>query len=402
MTSSDTIAKAQRGLPRVAWLLVPLLGVFFIVYPISIVLSSDPTSWQISLALGGATLFVGVFLWFMGFHEPLQLVPAVPYEVLKYRAVIAFLAVLAGVISFFLGVEWRMLFFYHVNVAAGIMLPKRDAYAVIAAIAVLTLVLGSFTGLAFLAVPALALGLWSTTFVGQVATVAQLRAAREELARLAVSEERLRFARDLHDLLGHSLSLITLKSELAERVLSDIPGNEKAAREVRDLQSVARGALREVREAVSGYRRLSLDEELVGACAMLEAAGISCQLNNEAGALPAETEAIMTWVVREGVTNVVRHSHAKSCEIRLTRNGDRIHAEVTDDGRGPHPMRNSDETGGSGLSGLSERVEKSGGHFEAGPLPGWGFGLHASLPLGEDREAEGPTPSETRASRSPK
>ena len=388
MSSSDSTTKGSRGLPIIAWLLVPLLGLFFLVYPIMVVLTSDPTPAQVFFALGGAALFAGVFLWLMWMHEPLQLVPAEPSAVLKYRATIAFLAVLAGALGFGLGPEWRMLFFYHINVAAGIMLPKRDAYVTIAGIALLTLVVGASSGFAWLAVPAIAIGLWSTSFVNQVATVAQLRAAREELARLAVSEERLRFARDLHDLLGHSLSLITLKSELAGRLLPDTPENSKAAREVRDLQGVARGALREVREAVSGYRSPSLEEELAGSRAMLEAAGISCRVHNEVGVLPNDTEAILTWVVREGVTNVVRHSRARSCNIRLTQDGGLIYAEVKDDGRGPHLNPGGDVVGGSGLSGLAERVETSGGHFEAGPLPDGGFGLRVSLPPGEGASPE--------------
>jgi two-component system sensor histidine kinase DesK len=393
----DAIKKNPRGLPVIPWLLVPLLGLFILVYPIRIVLSSEPTTAQVSLALGGAGLFAGVFLWLMWTREPLQLVRAEPSDVLKVRVAIAFLAVLAGVLGFGLGLEWRMLFFYHLNVAAGIMLPRRDAYAVVMGIALLTLVAGFFTGFAWLAFPALAIGLWAITFVGQVATVAQLKAAREELARLAVSEERLRFARDLHDLLGHSLSLITLKSELAGRLLPDIPENEKAAAEVRELQGVARGALREVREAVSGYRRPSLDEELAGACAMLEAAGISCRIHNSVGVLPYDAEAVLTWVVREGVTNVVSHSRAKTCEIRLGRDGGEIHVEVRDDGRGHDPRR--DGVGGSGLSGLAERVEAGGGRLEAGPLPEGGFALRVSLPLGEgsSKEGDGQTPSATSA-----
>ena len=384
VSSSGSTTKGSRGLPGVARLLVPLLGIFFLVYPIQVVLASDPAPARTFLALGGASLFAGVFLWFMWTHVPLQLVPARPSEVLAHRATVAVLAVLAGALGFGIGPEWRMLFFYHVNVAAGIMLPKRDAHAVVAGIALLTLVAGASSGLAWLAFPALAIGLWSTAFVGQVAAVAELRAAREELARLAVSEERLRFARDLHDLLGHSLSLITLKSELAERLLPDTPENEGAGKEVRDLRGVARGALREVREAVSGYRRPSLDEELAGARAMLEAAGISCRTRNGAGDLPKDAEAILTWVVREGATNVVRHGRAKGCEIRLRRDGAAVHAEVVDDGRGgPPAKRGGDGVGGSGLSGLAERVRTGGGRLEAGPLPGGGFRLRADLPLGQ-------------------
>ena len=387
-----------------ARLILPLLGLFILVYPIQVVLGSDPTPALAFFALGGAALFAGAFLWLMWTREPLQLVPAEPAEVLKVRVAIAVLAVLAGVLCLRLGPEWRMLFFYHLNVAAGIMLPKRDAYAVVAGIVLLTLVVGLFSGLAFLAAPAAAIGMWSIAFVGQVAAVAQLRAAREELARLAVSEERLRFARDLHDLLGHSLSLITLKSELAGRLLPDIPENRRAAGEVRDLHDVARGALREVREAVSGYRRPSLDEELSGACAMLAAAGIACRTRNEAGALPTDVEGVLTWVVREGVTNVVRHSRARRCDIRLTRDGNHVRAEVRDDGSGPRQKRAGEAFGGSGLSGLAERVENSGGHLEVGPLPDKGFGLRVSLPLDEGDRAVigGRLPSEAAASEGPK
>ena len=380
MSSSGTLKKVIRGLPKEGQLLGPLLGLVFLIYPVQAVLTSDPTPVRVSLALGGAALFTGVFLWLMWMHEPLWSGTSEDSEILKRRSTIIFLAVLALTLNLVLGHEWRVLFF-HVNIAAGVMLLTRDAYVAIAGLAVLTLALGATSGMAWLVFPTVALGLWAISFVRQVATVAELRAAREELARLAVSEERLRFARDLHDLLGHSLSLITLKSELAGRLLPDTPENEAAGNEVRDLQGVARGALREVREAVSGYRKPSLDEELAGACAMLEAAGISCRTHNEVSVLPKEAERTLTWVVREGVTNVVRHSNSKNCEIRLTQQDGHIHAEVRDDGRGPHTKRNGDESGGSGLSGLAERVEASGGHFEAGPLPEVGFRLHVRLPI---------------------
>jgi hypothetical protein len=124
-------------------LVVPLLGLFFLVYPILVVLGSEPTPTQTFIALGGAALFACVFLWLMLLHEPLQLVLAEPSRVLKYRATIAFLAVLAGVLSLILGVEWRMLFIYPINVAAGIMLLRKDAYLAIAGIVVVTLIFGS-------------------------------------------------------------------------------------------------------------------------------------------------------------------------------------------------------------------------------------------------------------------
>ena len=368
-------------LPRGGRLLGPLLGLVFLIYPIRAVLASDPTPARVFFALGGAALFAGVFLWLMWMQDPLWSASVEPSEVHKRRATIAFLAGLAISLNLVLGDEWRVLFF-HVNVAAGIMLLTRDAYVAIAGLAATTLALGFAYGMAWLALPTTAIGLWATAFVRQVATVAELRSAREELARLAVSEERLRFARDLHDLLGHSLSLITLKSELAGRLLPAAP--EKAATEVQDIEGVARQALREVREAVAGYRRPSLDEELAGAREMLEAAGIACRIENRAGVLPNAVDAALAWAVREGTTNVIRHSQAKHCLIVLAREGEEIYTEITDDGRGYQETNGEDS--GSGLSGLTERVATFAGGVEAVSLPDGGFRLRVGLPAKSDAE----------------
>jgi two-component system sensor histidine kinase DesK len=369
MNGLRSLTETRRRFPLVARLIVPLLGVFFLVYPIQILLRSDLAPARVLLALCGAALFAGVFLWLMWTQEPLQLASAEPSEVLKVRLAIAVLAVLAGLLGFGVGPEWRMLFFYHLNVAAGIMLPRREAYAVVAGIVLLTFVAGLYSGFAFLAAPAAAIGLWSIAFVGQVAAVAQLKAARE-------------------DLLGHSLSTITLKSELAGRLLADGREGPRAAKEVRDIQAIARGALREVREAVSGYRQPTLAEELAGAEEMLEAAGIECRIEDGVGSLPKTAEAVLAWTVREGVTNVIRHSRARRCEIRLIRNGGNIRAEVKDDGHGS--VHAGKGAGGNGLSGLAERVEKGGGDFEAGPLAGRrGFRLRVDLPLEDDAATRG-------------
>src|SRR5215203_3910600 len=361
--------------PRGGRLLGPLFGLVFLIYPIRAVLTSDPTPVRVVLALGGATLFAGVFLWLMWTQEPLWSASVEPSEVRKRRATIAMLAVLAIALNLMLGSEWRVLFF-HLNVAAGIMLLTRDAYVTIAGLAAITFALGTISGMAWLALPTAAIGLWATAFVRQVAAVAELRSAREELARMAVNEERLRFARDLHDLIGHSLSLITLKSELAGRLLTTAP--EKAKAEVDDIEGVARRALREVREAVAGYRRPTLDEELAGAAEMLEAAGIDCRITSEAGVLPNAIDAVLAWAVREGTTNVIRHSRAKGCEIFVARSDGEVYAEITDDGHG----RVNEDNSGSGLPGLAERVSSfGGGRFEAGPLQGRGFRLRVSLPI---------------------
>jgi two-component system sensor histidine kinase DesK len=366
-------------LPRGGRLLGPLFGMVFLIYPVRAVLTSEPTPAQLTLALGGAALFAGVFLWLMWTQEPLRSPSAEPSEIWKRRATVAFLVLLVVSLNLALGSEWRVLFF-HLNIVAGIMLLTVDAYVAIACLAAVAFVLGIFTGMAWLALPTAALGLWATAFVRQLTTVTELRSAREELARMAVNEERLRFARDLHDLLGHSLSLITLKSELAGRLLPEEP--EKAETEVHDIEEVARQALREVREAVAGYRSPTLDEELAGAAEMLAAAGIDFELENEAGLLPREIDGVLAWTVREGTTNVIRHSEAQNCHISLAREDGMVQATITDDGRG-----NADqEAPGSGLSGLAERVATFGdGGFEAGPLPEGGFRLRVGLPLSQGR-----------------
>ena len=376
-------------IPRIARLLGPLVGLFFLVYPLSTTLETDPSPTRVIITVGGSALFTGLFLWLMWLHEPLQLAPASPSEVLKYRATIAFLVVLAVALSFALSQQWRVLFF-HLNVAAGIMLPRRDAYATIAALAVIQFALGVPTGLWWLVVPMGAIGLWAIAFISQVTTVAELRAAREELARLAVAEERLRFARDLHDLLGHSLSLITLKSELAGRLITAAP--ERAAREIGEAEQVARRALREVREAVAGYRQPTLGDELRGAGEMLAAVGIACRIEHNTGPLPQALENLLAWVVREGTTNVIRHSRARNCAILIAWADEAqvaIRAEVSDDGRG---AGSGDPIGGSGLAGLAERVAAvARATFEAGPLPSGGFrlGVVVPCPEGDDATREG-------------
>jgi two-component system, NarL family, sensor histidine kinase DesK len=203
----------------------------------------------------------------------------------------------------------------------------------------------------------------------------QLSEARAELAQMAVAEERERFARDLHDLLGHSLSLIALKSELASRLLPDRPND--AARELADVETVAREALSEVREAVSGYRRPTLDGELEGARTALAAAEIRTSVERTAAALDPDAEAVLAWAVREGVTNVIRHSHAHSCTLRVMAGAGDARVEVTDDGSGPAAVNGH---AGSGLAGLEQRARDLGGTVEAGALPGGGFRLAVRVP----------------------
>jgi len=174
---------------------------------------------------------------------------------------------------------------------------------------------------------------------------------REENARLALEDERNRFARDLHDILGHSLTVITVKAELAQKLFDVDP--ERARAEVNDLERLSRDALADVRRAVEGYRELTLPGELARARMALEAAEIEAHLPNSTDDVPSSVRELFAWTIREGVTNVVRHSGARTCTVTLTPTS----AEVADDGRGPEP---TSTPSGHGLLGLRERAEAVG------------------------------------------
>ncbi|MFE2756059.1 sensor histidine kinase [Actinosynnema sp. NPDC059335] len=197
----------------------------------------------------------------------------------------------------------------------------------------------------------------------------ELRRAQEEIAALAVVEERNRLARDLHDVLGHSLTTITLKAGLARRLLErDDPG--RAREEVRDIETLTRQALGDVRATVSGYREVSLSAELVGARAALRAAGIEADLPHAVDNVHPDLQRVFGHVLREGVTNVLRHSAATRCEVRL---GD-TWLEVRDNGRG-----RGTGVPGTGLAGLADRLAEVGGTVEAGPAAGGGYRLRAEV-----------------------
>ena len=259
-------------------------------------------------------------------------------------------------------------------------LEPRRAAIVIAATAVGVTVTAAVLGvdssvIGSLAVTIVAIGGMMAAFARKIAANRELHEAREELAELAVSEERLRIARDMHDLLGHSLSVIALKSELASRLLEQDPA--RAADELEDIQTVTRQALAEVREAVQGYRRQALADALERARAALGAAGIDCELDGTPAGLPADVESVLAWAVREGTTNVVRHSGARHCSIRVRAEGSRAAVEVEDNGQGDHGAA----IAGSGLTGLAERAAGMRGTLEAGARPEGGFRLRLSVPL---------------------
>ncbi|SNX58082.1 two-component system sensor histidine kinase DesK [Streptomyces sp. TLI_55] len=241
--------------------------------------------------------------------------------------------------------------------------------------------------------------------------VRELRAAREELARRAVEEERLRFSRDLHDLLGHTMSVIVVKSEAARRLAPrDL---DAAVAQITDIESVGRQALTEIREAVTGYREGSLSTELDRARSVLEAAGVQPVVHHSGPPLAAQTEALLGWVVREAVTNVVRHGRGVArCEISVEGEVGRVRVRVADDGGGcggTAPAGSGVGAGGggtatlasgigagagvagggggigtrtgTGLRGLRERLAVAGGRLEAGAGARGGFVVTAELPV---------------------
>lgn len=206
---------------------------------------------------------------------------------------------------------------------------------------------------------------------------AELRAARDEIATLAVTEERARMARDLHDVLGHSLTTITVKAGLARRILESSGDDADAIAELRDVEHLSRTALTEVRATVLGYRKASLPAELVGARAALQAAEITADLPHAVDNVPADLQEPFAYVLREGVTNVIRHSGARRCEVRLGESW----IEIRDDGTGAHGSASSAGNGsGHGLAGLRERLAAVGGSLDARTAPDGGFVVRASVP----------------------
>jgi len=203
-----------------------------------------------------------------------------------------------------------------------------------------------------------------------VATTKRLEAARDEIHRLAARDERLRVARDLHDELGQTLSLIVLKSELAALA---VPAAERER--VDEVTTTARRALRSLRDLVSSFRQPALAEELDSARSLLEASGIECHVESRADPLSPPVETTLAWAVREAATNVLRHSACRRCRFSIERTAAGVRLEVTDDGRGAPAFEP-----GSGLRGLEERVSFLGGRLCAGPEAAGGFRLQVEVP----------------------
>jgi two-component system sensor histidine kinase DesK len=348
-----------------------LIWLLFLVYPIVAFVQSKPTAAALTAGLVAVATFAGVYTWlWIRFyaHRP------APGWLVGWGMLFA----IAMALALADGQIWGSLFIYVIAAVAGHTTNWR--YAVGAVIGITALM----TGLAAVE----GAGIWTAAIglegllVGGVVMVSTqlgranraLNQAHADMARLMVAEERLRFARDLHDLLGHSLSVIVLKAELAGKLAASSP--DRVAGEVADIERVARQALADVREAVSGYREASLTTEIEQARAALLAAGIEVRVQPLADNLPAVTENVLAWALREGVTNVIRHAGATAARITLARRDGRAELELTDDGRGA-----ADFKPGNGLTGIRERVAGRQGEVEFGPGASGGFRLRVSVPL---------------------
>jgi two-component system, NarL family, sensor histidine kinase DesK len=353
-------------------LFAAVIWLAFIVFPLIDAVGKRGPVIRHGLIIGGAAVFVAAYVsvvmtWRRDRHTRL---PVPLFGVLVAVAV---------ALTVFNGASWGFLFTYCAACAAVVAPEGRGFYAVAlcSALAGITSAIAGANGGTVVSYVASAAGIGLLMLVMSDLRLRnqQLSHARAELADMAVAQERERFARDLHDLLGHSLSVIALKAELAGRLLGEKP--DDAAREIAELEQVARTALGEVRDAVSGYRQPTLEGELAGARMALSAAGIEADVQQARVPLDPAVEAVLAWAVREGATNVIRHSGARHCTLRITASLTDAGVEVIDDGVGS----NGNGSGGHGIAGLAERARLVNGTIEAGAREAGGYRLAVSVPV---------------------
>jgi two-component system, NarL family, sensor histidine kinase DesK len=380
---------ASSGVTFQLWRLYQHAWLVCLLFPLASLVRHPLPVWH--LVLGGVILvgFAASYTWLMWPH------PASKRARLRARSRSSFLlfvalSVLVLIFSVLDTPAWLWLLI-GTSAIAGLLLPLRSAFAAVVFFTLFPLFLmlkihGGFAGVdlwwliaLMLLVRGLGLDMIGVARMG--GAIRELQSARRELARLAVIEERERLSRDLHDLLGQTLSMITLKSELARCLIKE--DFERCAQELAEIECVSRKTLREVREAVAGYRQPTLSSELEGARQLLEAAEIDYQIEPLTEALPPKLDAVLAWTVREGVSNVIRHSRARHCRIHLIQKNGAICAEVLSDG-GQRVQVESTVRPGLGLAGLRERVSALGGHMEAGSLTLLGrehFRVYVELPI---------------------
>ncbi|MEU6329863.1 sensor histidine kinase [Streptomyces sp. NPDC047049] len=297
-------------------------------------------------------------------------------------ALLVVLTALSVALPLWLGKDWTLLLPY-LSATGAVAVPARLTLPALAASAALAFFVAGRTGAdtTALVVMTTAVGLAMTTYRRILDLNAELRRTRRALARAAVTEERLRFSRDMHDTLGHSLLQLTLRAEVTRRLYR--AGETDVEAELQKIEDMGRQCLEQVRGAVTGYRRLSLSAVIEEARTTLADAGVSVTVDAAAGRLPEVVETALSWVAREALTNVARHSRATNCRVVFRSEDGRALLQVLDDGIGPARSVRHARPGpdGNGLAGLTERVTALDGRLRTGSAPGGGFRLQAAIPL---------------------
>ena len=390
---------ATSGVTFHLWRLYQHAWLACLLFPLVSLVREPGSPWHLVLGFVALGWYATSYTWLMWPH-PVHCAAQARTRSWRARLLWMALVVLALVFSLVYGSAWLWLFI-GVAAIAGVLLPMRTAFAAVAILMFFPvfIIVGTTGGIGgimqvdwrwpialLLLVRGLGLDMIGMARMGSA--IGELHATRRELARLQVEEERLRLACDLHDLLGQTLSMITLKSELARHLVTEEP--DRCAQELSEIERVARKSLREVREAVAGSRQPTLSGELEGARQLLSAAGIDSQIVPLKEALPPMLDTALAWTVREAVTNVIRHSRARQCLIELTLKNGIVGAGVLSDGSARVQVESTTRPG-LGLAGLRERVSALGGHMEAGPLTLLGkehFCLRVELPMKPDAEAQ--------------
>jgi two-component system sensor histidine kinase DesK len=373
----------QNSEAQVRWLttaVVAVTGALWGLTPLAFLLNGDPLRALLALVLLGGLLVV--YARIVARH-----IAGTSQGPHRARIFLLFAVVVYGAIPF-QGSVW--IYTPLIVATAGLLLlPFRYGVGVLLVVAVAEYPLTRMEG-ASVEVPAtyssagvLVAAVVAAGIVHYARFVRELRELRVALAEMAVDQDRLRLAGQLHDLLGQTLTSITLKTELT-RALFDVD-RERAAAELAETIVLASDARAEIGDVVEATCALNLGAELTSAASLIELTGASCDLRLGFKEIDEETGDALGWMVREAATNIVRHSDARHCLIELHRVNGRVRLLVRNDGVRGEPAARPP---GSGLAGLSRRVEKLGGSLEAGAVGEDGFEVRVSLPAVHDREGE--------------
>lgn len=379
-------AAQDRITGRRRWILGAIVAQLFLVSAYVAIITSDLSIPAKFISTALLLVFSAMYTFLVG-----GLLTA-PF--IRRAAVIGALFALTLPQFIFMGTSASVLWIF-VSVAGGMLFEDALAMGLGIFLAGLMLVVDAVAGEPLgweLALTLVALTAFMVGFAGNIRLNIELRATREQLAVAAVAAERERIGRDLHDILGHSLTAIAVKAGLARRLLGR--DDAAAATEIGDVERLAREALADVRATASGFREVSLATELAVAGAVLRAAGIRAQFPQAVDEVDPANRELFGFVVREAVTNVVRHSKATTCVVTLGPD----FVEIADNGSSGRPALDSageQPSRGTGLPGLANRIAARGGSLAAGPRPSGGFAVRANMR--PDPETLSIQPAATRA-----